>query len=109
MALECRQLEETFLHAYVDGEFAGDENAEVKAHLEGLGYTDVSDRKDRGYFESVYVRTAGGALFEAKVSKKEGFTIDEPPDSLGVALHLPPFLEGRRAAIAAALAKPGST
>ncbi len=28
----------------------------VKAHLEGLGYTDVSDRKDRGYFESVYVR-----------------------------------------------------
>jgi hypothetical protein len=34
---------------------------DVKAHLEGLGYTDVSDRKDRGYFESVYVRTPGGA------------------------------------------------
>ena len=32
----------------------------VKAHLEGLGYTDVSDRKDRGYFDSVYVRTPGG-------------------------------------------------
>jgi glyoxalase family protein len=39
----------------------------VKFHLEGLGYTDVSDVKDRGYFDSVYVRTPGGALFEATV------------------------------------------
>ena len=53
----------------------------VKAHLEGLGFTDVSDRKDRGYFESVYVRTPGGALFEATVSKPEGFLIDEPYES----------------------------
>jgi anti-sigma factor RsiW len=35
MPQECRQLEETFLHAYVDGEFAGDESAEVKAHVAG--------------------------------------------------------------------------
>jgi anti-sigma factor RsiW len=35
MPVECRELEETFLHAYVDGEFAGDESAEVKAHLSG--------------------------------------------------------------------------
>lgn len=34
MALSCQKLEETFLHAYVDGEFAADESAEVKAHLE---------------------------------------------------------------------------
>jgi anti-sigma factor RsiW len=33
MPQECRQLEETFLHAYVDGEFGAEENAEVKAHL----------------------------------------------------------------------------
>ena len=33
MTHECRKLEETFLHAYVDGEFSPEENAEVKAHL----------------------------------------------------------------------------
>jgi anti-sigma factor RsiW len=35
MTLECRDLEETFIHAYVDGEFSSQESAEVKAHLEG--------------------------------------------------------------------------
>ena len=35
MPLECQKLEETFLHAWVDGEFSGDEGAEVKAHLDG--------------------------------------------------------------------------
>jgi catechol 2,3-dioxygenase-like lactoylglutathione lyase family enzyme len=67
-----------------------DVQTDVKAHLEGLGYTDVSDRKDRGYFESVYVRTPGGALFEATVSKPEGFTIDEPYEQLGCAFQIPP-------------------
>jgi anti-sigma factor RsiW len=33
MAQACHQLEETFLHAYVDGEFDAEENAEVQAHL----------------------------------------------------------------------------
>jgi anti-sigma factor RsiW len=33
MPQECRQLEETFLHAYVDGEFDEGETAEVQAHL----------------------------------------------------------------------------
>ncbi len=64
--------------------------AKVKGHLEGLGYTDVSDRKDRGYFDSVYVRTPAGALFEAAVSKPTGFTIDEPSDRLGRSLQIPP-------------------
>jgi glyoxalase family protein len=62
----------------------------VKAHLEGLGYTDVSDRKDRGYFDSVYVRTPGGALFEATVSKPAGFLIDETYDNLGRDFQVPP-------------------
>ncbi len=66
------------------------EQDEVKAYLEGLGYTDVSERKDRGYFESVYVRTPGGALFEATVSKPEGFLIDEPYESLGTTFQVPP-------------------
>lgn len=62
----------------------------VKDHLEGLGYTDVSDRKDRGYFDSIYVRTPGGALFEATVSKPEGFMIDEPYEDLGKDFQVPP-------------------
>lgn len=33
MTHECRKLEETFLHAYVDGEFSPEESAEVKIHL----------------------------------------------------------------------------
>jgi glyoxalase family protein len=63
---------------------------DVKAHLEGLGYTDVSDRKDRGYFDSVYVRTPGGALFEATVSKPEGFLVDEPYEKMGSEFQVPP-------------------
>jgi glyoxalase family protein len=62
-----------------------------------MGYTDVSERKDRGYFDSVYVRTPGGALFEATVSKPEGFLIDEPFDQLGRSLQVPPFFADRKA------------
>lgn len=68
----------------------------VKFHLEGLGYTDVSDVKDRGYFDSVYVRTPGGALFEATVSKKEGFLIDETYEKLGSGFHVPPVFAHRK-------------
>jgi hypothetical protein len=42
-----------------------------------MGYTDVSDSKDRKYFHSVYVRTPEGALFEAAYSVPESFTTDE--------------------------------
>lgn len=70
--------------------------AKVKGHLEGLGFTDVSDRKDRGYFDSVYVRTPAGALFEAAVSKPEGFLIDETYDELGTTFQVPPQFAGQR-------------
>lgn len=66
------------------GAFAVDDydvQEKVKFDVEGLGFTDFSDRKHRGYFESIYVRTPGGALFEATVSL--GFTSDEPADRLG--------------------------
>jgi glyoxalase family protein len=71
----------------------------VKSHLEGLGYTDVSDRKDRGYFDSVYVRTPSGPLFEAAVSKQTGFTIDEPFEKLGTSLQIPPVFMSRKDAL----------
>ncbi|HZX65115.1 MAG TPA: VOC family protein, partial [Myxococcales bacterium] len=67
----------------------------VKSRLEGLGFTDVSDRKDRGYFLSVYVRTPAGALFEATVSKPEGFLIDERYDELGKSFQVPPVFAQR--------------
>lgn len=68
----------------------------VKFHLEGLGFTDVSERKDRGYFDSVYVRTPTGALFEATVSKPQGFLIDEAYEELGSTFQVPPQFADQR-------------
>jgi glyoxalase family protein len=62
----------------------------VKFRLEGLGFTDTSERKDRGYFDSIYVRTPAGALFEATVSKPGGMTIDEAAGDLGMSFQVPP-------------------
>ncbi|MEX2481577.1 MAG: glyoxalase [Gammaproteobacteria bacterium] len=63
---------------------------EYKAYVEGLGYTDVSDVKDRGYFDSIYVRTPGGALFEATVSKPRGWAVDEDPGCIGEEIMISP-------------------
>jgi glyoxalase family protein len=64
----------------------------------------TTEQKDRNYFRSVYFREPGHVLFEI-ATDPPGFSFDESPDSLGEALKLPPFLEGRRAAIEAALPK----
>ena len=64
----------------------------------------TTEHKDRNYFRSVYFREPGRVLFEI-ATDPPGFAVDESPDSLGEALKLPPFLEGRRAAIEAALPK----
>jgi glyoxalase family protein len=64
----------------------------------------TTEQKDRNYFRSVYFREPGRVLFEI-ATDPPGFAIDEPMDSLGQALKLPPFLEGRRAQIEAALPK----
>lgn len=65
----------------------------------GLATTDVVDRK---YFHSVYFREPGGALFEI-ATDVPGFTVDEPLETLGGSLVLPPSLEPERARIAAVL------
>jgi len=57
---------------------------------------------DRFYFRSLYFREPNGILFEL-ATEGPGFTVDEPLDSLGEGLSLPPFLEPRRAAIEAGL------
>ena len=72
---------------------------EVKALHRGARLHRRVRRKDRGYFDSVYVRTPGGALFEA-TSKPEGFLIDEAADELGTHMCIPPHWEDRRGEIA---------
>lgn len=70
---------------------------ELKFEIEGLGYTDISELKDRKYFKSVYVRSPGGALFELAVTHAEGgWTCDESPKELGSAFQLPEQFEDRR-------------
>ena len=82
-----------------------DEQTQVKAYLEGLGFTDVSDSKDRKYFHSVYFRTPGGALFEAAYSIPESFEIDETMENLGNDFQLPPWLEDRKQELLSKLEK----
>ena len=80
-----------------------DTQQRAKDWLEGLGYTDCSERKDRQYFYSVYMRSPGGALIELAYSRPEGFEIDEPYDKLGSDFMLPPQFEHRRDEILARL------
>ena len=57
---------------------------------------------DRFYFRSLYFREPNGILFEI-ATDGPGFATDEPLESLGERLALPPFLEPRRAEIEAGL------
>ncbi len=53
---------------------------------------------DRFYFRSLYTREPGGILYEI-ATDGPGFATDEPMETLGERLSLPPFLEPRRAEI----------
>ena len=70
----------------------------LRAHIEGLGFTDISEQKDRNYFRSVYFREPGRVLFEI-ATDVPGFAIDEPLASLGQSLKLPSQYETRRGEI----------
>lgn len=94
--------EGTVHHAAYDAVDATQQQ-ELKDWLEGLGYTDCSDVKDRGYFLSVYCRTPSGALFEFAWSKPEGWAFDEDPDHIGEQFVVPPQFEDRRDEIMAQL------
>lgn len=61
-----------------------------------------SGEVDRYYFRSLYFREPNGILFEI-ATDGPGFATDEPMETLGERLALPPFLEPRRAAIEAGL------
>lgn len=81
-----------------------DEDGQYEAWLdriEGAGYG-TSGLVDRFYFRSIYFREPNGILFEL-ATDGPGFATDEPVETLGESLALPPFLEGRRPQIEAGL------
>jgi glyoxalase family protein len=57
---------------------------------------------DRQYFHSVYFREPSGVLFEL-ATRDIGFELDEPAETLGTELKLPPQHEARRAQLERAL------
>ena len=82
-----------------------DDAAQLAAHAllvkRGLH---VSPVIDRAYFKSIYYREPNGVLFEI-ATDQPGFAIDEPVETLGARLSLPPRLESHRTEIEAALPK----
>lgn len=62
--------------------------------LRGFGFG-TSGYVDRFFFESLYARVANGVLFEW-ATDGPGFMGDEPYETLGEKLSLPPFLEKER-------------
>jgi len=61
-----------------------------------------SGEVERYYFTSLYFREPSGVLFEI-ATDGPGFSVDEPLETLGERLALPPFLEDQRTAIEARL------
>ena len=54
--------------------------------------------QDRKYFRSIYFRMPDGVLVEI-ATDGPGFLVDEPLESLGEGLALPPWLEPERATL----------
>jgi glyoxalase family protein len=68
------------------------EDFRSRAAAAGAHATSIIDRQ---YFHSVYFREPSGVLFEL-ASRDIGFDYDEPVETLGEALKLPPQYEGHR-------------
>ena len=62
--------------------------------MESFGFG-TSGHVDRFFFESLYARVAPGILFEW-ATDGPGFMGDEPYETVGEKLSLPPFLEAKR-------------
>lgn len=63
-------------------------------HMQSFGFS-TSGYVDRFFFESLYARVAPGILFEW-ATDGPGFMGDEPYETVGEILSLPPFLEAKR-------------
>ena len=73
------------------------EQAQWQHHLRRHGFQ-VTESRDRNYFNSIYFRSPGGVLFEI-ATDPPGFLVDENEESLGTSLQLPPQYEARRGEI----------
>jgi glyoxalase family protein len=84
--------------------FRTPDDAQYEAWAQRLNELGVpnSGAVDRFYFRSLYFREPNGILFEI-ATDGPGFATDEPMETLGEKLALPPFLEPRRAVIEAGL------
>ena len=84
--------------------FRTPDNAQYEAWAQRLNELDIrnSGEVDRFYFRSLYFREPNGILFEI-ATDGPGFATDEPMETLGEKLALPPFLEHRRVEIEAGL------
>ena len=84
--------------------FRTPDNAQYEAWAQRLNQLGIrnSGEIDRFYFRSLYFREPNGILFEI-ATDGPGFATDEPLETLGEKLALPPFLEPRRAQIEAGL------
>ena len=72
-----------------------------KRFLTDQGYK-VTGPFDRVNFTSIYFEDPDGLILEI-ATRGPGWTVDEPPESAGTTLKLPPWLEPKRAEIAAGL------
>lgn len=78
-----------------------DDHKQWREHIQNLGYG-VTPVKDRNYFDAIYFREPGAILFEI-ATDPPGFARDEPKETMGTQLMLPPWLEEKREAIEARL------
>jgi glyoxalase family protein len=82
--------------------FRTPDEAQLKAWTERLNSVRLpsSGEVERFYFRSLYFREPNGVLFEI-ATDGPGLAVDEPLETLGESLSLPPFLEHRRVQIEA--------
>ena len=78
-----------------------DDQLAIRRELLGIGWR-VTEVRDRQYFQSIYFREPGGVLLEV-ATVQPGFAVDEPIESLGETLKLPPWEEPYRSRIEAEL------
>ena len=77
---------------------AANDDAQHEWRTEITQHLPATEVLDREYFHSIYFREPGGVLFEL-ATDNPGFAIDEPLESLGERLCLPPWFEARRAGL----------
>lgn len=78
-----------------------EEYSKWNTYLRSNGFM-TSGEVDRYYFKAIYFREPNGILFELSTDEP-GFATDEPLETMGETLALPPFLEPKRAEIEASL------